>query len=103
MPIPFLFLPPQGEKTRDWARRLGEAVPQLEIIAPETIEGAEPLIAHPVAITNFREIYNDHIAAHIMSFVLAFARGLHVYIPQQLRREWRPMGRESDDIVTHLP
>jgi phosphoglycerate dehydrogenase-like enzyme len=144
MPIPFLFLPPQGEKTRDWARRLGEAVPELEIIAPETMEGAEQaiamaegaygtitpnllaraeklrwlqapqaappagyyypeLIAHPVAITNFREIYNDHIAAHIMSFVLAFARGLHVYIPQQLRREWRPMGRESDDIVTHLP
>ena len=144
MPIPFLFLPPQGDKTRDWARRLGEAVPELEIIAPETMEGAEQaiamaegaygtippnllaradklrwlqapqaappagfyypeLIAHPVVITNFREIYNDHIAAHIMSFVLAFARGLHVYIPQQLRREWRPMGRESDDIVTHLP
>src|ERR1043165_8464934 len=144
MPIPFLFLPPQGDKTRDWARRLGEAVPELEIIAPETMEGAEQaiagadgaygrippallaradklrwlqapqaappagfyypeLIAHPVVITNFREIYNDHIAAHIMSFVLAFARGLHVYIPQQLHREWRPMGRESEDIVIHLP
>src|SRR5947208_8904459 len=61
------------------------------------------LIAHQVQITNFREIYNDHIAAHIMSFVLAFARGLHVYLPQQLRREWRPAGRESDDIVVHLP
>ncbi len=45
MPIPFLFLPPQGEKTRDWARRLGEAVPELEIIAPETMEGAEQAIA----------------------------------------------------------
>ncbi|MBV9553982.1 MAG: D-2-hydroxyacid dehydrogenase, partial [Alphaproteobacteria bacterium] len=60
------------------------------------------LIAHPVEITNFREIYNDHIAAHIMSFVLAFARGLHVYIPQQLRREWKPAPREDDTIV-HLP
>src|SRR5947207_7902723 len=60
-------------------------------------------VEHPVAITNFREIYNDHIAAHIMSFMLAFARGLHVYLPQQLRREWRPAGRESDDIVVHLP
>jgi hypothetical protein len=28
------------------------------------------LIAHPVVVTNFREIYNDHIAAHIMAFVL---------------------------------
>src|SRR5438067_9237672 len=61
------------------------------------------LVEHPVAITNFREIYNDHIAAHIMSFVLAFARGLQIYLPQQLRREWKPAGRESDDIVTHLP
>ena len=33
------------------------------------------LIAHPVVITNFREIYNDHIGAHVMAFVLAFARG----------------------------
>jgi phosphoglycerate dehydrogenase-like enzyme len=47
------------------------------------------LIAHPVVVTNFREIYNDHIGAHIMAFVLAFARGLHYCIPRQLRREWR--------------
>src|SRR3954469_9702714 len=60
------------------------------------------LIAHPVEITNFREIYNDHIAAHIMSFVLAFARGLQIYLPQQQRREWRPAPRE-DDTVVHLP
>ena len=144
MPTTFLMLPPQGDRTRDWARRLAAAHPEIEIIAPETIEGAEQaighadgaygtippallaraeklrwlqapqaappagfyypaLIAHPVVITNFREIYNDHIAAHIMSFVLAFARGLQVYLPQQLRREWRPAGRESDDIVVHLP
>jgi phosphoglycerate dehydrogenase-like enzyme len=47
------------------------------------------LVAHPLTVTNFREIYNDHISAHILAFVLAFARGLHVYIPQQLRREWK--------------
>ncbi len=59
------------------------------------------LIAHPLAVTNFREIFNDHISAHILSFVLAFARGLHVYIPQQLRREWR---KPSEDLgVVHLP
>jgi phosphoglycerate dehydrogenase-like enzyme len=46
------------------------------------------LIAHALTVTNFREIYNDHISAHIMAFVLAFARGLHIYIPQQLRRVW---------------
>ncbi|MBO0710809.1 MAG: D-2-hydroxyacid dehydrogenase [Acetobacteraceae bacterium] len=60
------------------------------------------LIEHPVAVTNMREIYNDHIAAHIMAFVLAFARGLHVYIPLQTRQEWsRPTG--EDRGVVHLP
>src|SRR5215469_12264365 len=133
MPIPFLMLPPQSDKTREWAKTVAEACPELEVIVPETREGAfgtiptemlpraghlrwlqapqaappagyyyPELIAHPVQITNFREIYNDHIAAHIMSFVLAFARGLHVYIPQQLRREWKPEPRESGDVV-HLP
>src|SRR6266705_6887071 len=143
MPTTFLMLPPQSETTREWAQRLAEATPELEIIAPETMEGAEQaighadgafgrippallaraeklrwlqapqaappagyyypeLIAHPVVITNFREIYNDHIGAHVMAFVLAFARGLHVYLPQQLRREWKPAPREDDTIV-HLP
>lgn len=59
------------------------------------------LIDHPVVITNFRGIYNDHIAAHIMAYILAFARGLHRYIPQQLRREWRPA--PSGTGVVHLP
>src|SRR4029453_5787392 len=59
------------------------------------------LIAHPVVVTNFREIYNDHIGAHIMAFVLAFARGFHPYSPPQVRREGR---REPDDSgVIHLP
>ncbi len=51
---------------------------------------------------SFREIYNDHIGAHVMAFVLAFARGLQVYLPQQQRRLWRPVPRESGDVV-HLP
>src|SRR5919198_4124196 len=59
------------------------------------------LIDHPVIVTNFREIYNDHISAHILAFVLAFARGFHYYIPQQLRREWKP--RKLDSGIVHLP
>ena len=59
------------------------------------------LIAHPVAITNFREIYNDHIGAHVMAFVLAYARGLHRYIPRQLKREWKKL--PPDTGVVHLP
>jgi phosphoglycerate dehydrogenase-like enzyme len=59
------------------------------------------LIAHPAVITNFREIYNDHIGAHVMAFVLAFARGLHVYLPQQQRREWKKLPHDTG--VVHLP
>src|SRR5438034_4087982 len=69
--------------------------------APPAGYYTEALIAHPVVVTNFREIYNDHIGAHIMAFVLAFARGLHDYIPRQLRREWRP--DPLDTGVVHLP
>jgi len=59
------------------------------------------LIAHDLAVTNFREIFNDHISAHIMAFVLAFARGLHFFIPQQLRHEWK---KPAEDLgVVHLP
>src|SRR5207248_11773067 len=71
-----------------------QAAPPAGYYTPE-------LIAHPVVVTNFREIYNDHIAAHIMAFVLAFARGLHYYVPRQLRREWRP--EPLDAGVVHLP
>src|SRR5215813_1124032 len=46
-----------------------QAAPPAGYYSPE-------LIAHAATVTNFREIYNDHIAAHIMAFVLAFARGL---------------------------
>jgi phosphoglycerate dehydrogenase-like enzyme len=59
------------------------------------------LVAHPVVVTNFRDIFNDHIGAHIMALVLAFARDLHTYLPQQLRREWRP--RPLDTGIVHLP
>ncbi len=59
------------------------------------------LVAHPAVVTNFREIYNDHIGAHIMAFILAFARGLHQYLPQQLKREWRPAPHDTG--VIHLP
>ncbi len=140
MPTRFLMLPPQSEKTREWAAKLAAALPELEVviaeneseaaaiataeaafgtIPPELLrramrlrwlqapQAAPPagyyypeLIAHPVVVTNFREIYNDHIGAHVMAFVLAFARGLHVYIPQQLRHEWKKPSQNAG--IIHL-
>ena len=50
------------------------------------------LIESDVVVTNARGLYNDYISAHIMAFVLAFARKLHQYIPQQQQRTWRNLG-----------
>lgn len=50
----------------------------------------QDLIDSDVVVTNTRDIYNDHISNHIMSYVLVFARGLHVYIRQQVESEWQP-------------
>jgi phosphoglycerate dehydrogenase-like enzyme len=74
---------------------------QAPQIAPPAGYYYPELIQHSLTVTNFREIFNDHISAHIMAFVLAFARGLHVFIPQQLRREWKK-SRENSGVV-HLP
>jgi phosphoglycerate dehydrogenase-like enzyme len=56
------------------------------------------LVEHPVVVTNMREIFNDHLGAHILAFVLAFARGLQLYLPRQSRREWKPGAP-----LVHLP
>jgi phosphoglycerate dehydrogenase-like enzyme len=109
-----------AEDQADAARAIGQADAAFGTIPPAVLAGATrlrwlqapqaappagyyypELVAHPVVVTNFREIYNDHIGAHVMAFVLAFARGLHRYLPQQLRREWEPA--PLDTGVVHLP
>lgn len=142
MSFTMVFLPPQRETTREWARRLAEAEPRATVVVAETLEAAQreiveadaafggiapevlaratklrwlqapqivppagfyypELVAHPLVATNFRGIFNEHIAAHIMAFVLAFARGLHYYIPRQLRKEYRP--EPVDTGTVYLP
>ncbi len=59
------------------------------------------MVEHPVVVTNFREIFNDHIGAHIMAFVYAFARGFHFYLPQQMRREWAKPPEDHGVIDLH--
>ena len=56
------------------------------------------LVESDVVVTNVRGIYNDPIAAHIMAYLLTFARGLHHYHAQQLRRQWK-----RGHPVVHLP
>ncbi len=41
------------------------------------------LIHHPVQVTNFRGIYNDHVATHAVALLLALTRGLPRYFRRQ--------------------
>jgi len=70
-------------------------------IAPPAGYYFPELVAHPLTVTNMREVFNDHIGAHIMAFVLAFARDFHTYLPRQFRGEWKP--RPEDTGTVHLP
>lgn len=56
------------------------------------------LIEHPVVVCNPRGIYNDHIAQHILMFVLALARGLPYYMDAQRAGVWDNNARKSGYI-----
>ena len=142
MSLKMVFLPPQRDETRQWARTVAEQIPGMEVVVAESADDARreigdadaafgtlpsellaharklrwlqapaiappagyyypELVRHPVEVTNFRGIFNEHIAAHIMAFVLAFARGLHRYIPQQARHEYLPA--PLDEGTVYLP
>lgn len=143
MTAKFVFLPPIGQRQRQWVEVLREQVPELDYVLPESraqalveladargafgtldsellaaarelvwlccpAAGPRPdfyfqeLVDSDVIVTNSRGIYNDHIAAHIMAFVLAFSRGLHYYLPQQLAGNWAK-GGESSAGTLYLP
>ncbi len=59
------------------------------------------LAAHPVEVTNFRGIYNDHVAIHAMALLLALGRGLPVYMRQQANGDWTR--HLADEDVLHFP
>ena len=46
------------------------------------------LIEHPVVVTNARGIYSDHIAHHILMFMLALSRGLPYWMEAQRDHRW---------------
>jgi phosphoglycerate dehydrogenase-like enzyme len=74
---------------------------QAPAAAPPAGYFFDELVAHPVVVTNLRGIYNDHVAAHAMAFVLALARGLQHYVPTQTEGRWDP--DRTAGAVIHLP
>ena len=53
------------------------------------------LIEHPCVLSNMRGLFSDVVADHVMSFVLCFARNLHVYLRKQQLGDWSPVGDRS--------
>lgn len=131
-----LVMPPQSGQNQDLVTRLRGALPDYEILAPETDEDAirdiadadaaygvvprsaliaatklrwimsaqagpavgyyyPELIDHPVVITNPRGVFNDHIAQHILMYVLALGRGLPAYLDAQRANRWDKDARQT--------
>ena len=74
---------------------------QAPMAAPAAGYFFPELVAHPVQVTNFRGIYNDHVAIHAVAMLLALARNLHTYMRQQPRGEWTRHLADRD--ILHLP
>ena len=62
---------------------------QCNAASPNPSFWHEALLKSDVTVTNFKGIYNEHVAAHALSFVLALARNLPQYSSQQHEKEWR--------------
>lgn len=132
----FLILPPIDSLRREFAGRLRDDFPQLDVVlveeeadidreirdadaaygwvSPDVLPMASKLlwlqnpdagpffgyyypelVAHPVTICNPRGIYSDHIAHHILMFMLALARGLPDWMNAQRDRKWDKGARQS--------
>lgn len=64
---------------------------QAPAAAPPAGYYFDELIEHPVQVTNFREIYNDHISAHIVAMMLSFTKHLNIYRDHQRDRSWNKL------------
>jgi phosphoglycerate dehydrogenase-like enzyme len=142
MAFNFVFLPPQTDLTRQWAKKLYADIHDIKVSVPEDNDEAaivlemadgafgtlpplllphagklrwlhsrqiapppgyyySELVRHPLVVTNTREVFNDHIGAHVLAFVLSFARDFPYYYQQQLQSHWRP--KSLNEGVIALP
>ena len=59
----------------------------------------DELVKHPLTMTNPRGIYSDHIANHIMMFILSLSRGLPWYERNREKKIWDKQARKSPYVV----
>ena len=58
----------------------------------------QKLVESDIIVTNIRGVYNDHLSAHIMAFVMMFARKFHKYFDYQRESKW-----EFIESAVYLP
>ena len=61
---------------------------QNPMAGPPTDYYYPELVEHPVVVTNPRGIYSDHIAHHVLMYMLALSRGLPYYMDAQRKQTW---------------
>ena len=71
---------------------------QAPAAAPDAGYYFDELITHQTKVTNFREIYNDHISVQILTYILNFTKHSHLYRDLQKKREWRPLDTPHHEI-----
>ncbi|WP_212635107.1 D-2-hydroxyacid dehydrogenase [Aliiruegeria lutimaris] len=74
---------------------------QAPMAAPPAGFFSPELVAHPVQVTNYRGIYNDHVATHAVTMLLSLARNLPPYMRQQPTGAW--VRYLDDQDILHLP
>ena len=71
---------------------------QAPAAAPDAGYYFDELIAHPTKVTNFREIYNDHISVQILTYMLNFTKHFNFYRDQQIERKYEVLESPNHDI-----
>jgi len=71
---------------------------QAPAAAPNAGYYSDELIGHPTAVTNFREIYNDHISIQILGYILNFTKHFNIYRDQQSEHRYEKLPTPHHDI-----
>ena len=71
---------------------------QAPAAAPNAGFYFDELVAHPTAVTNMREIYNDHISIQILAYILSFTKHYNVYRDQQREHKYEVLRAPNHDI-----
>ena len=71
---------------------------QAPAAAPNAGYYFDELIAHPTKVTNFREIYNDHISIQILGYIINFTKHFNLYRDHQNERKYEPLQPPHHDV-----